>query len=130
MKKKKDKLKNAGAFFLTLFNRTPAASGLTQMKKLWEVIKKIFIWLGAVFVAIFTVLFIKEMPKQVRHDEEGLKNDDSDEINTKAAAKRDEAIARIERADARELAESYGSVCDAIADGKERFLRRCQRADD
>ena len=130
MKKKKDKLKNAGAFFLTLFNRTPAASGLTQMKKLWEVIKKIFIWLGAVFVAIFTVLFIKEMPKQVRHDEEGLKNDDSDEINAKAAAKRDEAIARIERADTRELAESYGSVCDAIADGKERFRKRCQRADD
>ena len=130
MKKKKDKLKNADAFFLTLFNRTPAASGLTQMKKLWEVIKKIFIWLGAVFVAIFTVLFIKEMPKQVRHDEDGLKEDGSDEINRKAAAKRDEAIARIERADARELAESYGSVCDAIADGKERFRRRCQRADD
>lgn len=130
MKKKKDKLKNAGAFFLTLFNRTPAASGLIQMKKVWEVIKKIFVWLGAVFVAIFTVLFIKEMPKQVRHDGDGLKEDGSDEINRKAAAKRDEAIARIERADARELAESYGSVCDAIADGKERFRRRCQRADD
>ena len=127
MKKKKDKLKNAGAFFLTLFNRTPAASGLTQMKKVWEVIKKIFVWLGAVFVAIFTVLFVKEMPKQVRHDD---MEDDSDEINRKAAAKRDEAIARIERADARTLAESYGSVCDAIADGKERFRRRCQRTDD
>ena len=97
------------------------------MKKLWEVIKKIFVWLGAVFVAIFTVLFVKEMPKQVRHDD---MEDDSDEINRKAAAKRDEAIARIERADARELAESYGSVCDAIADGKERFRKRCQRADD
>ena len=127
MKKKKDKLKNAGAFFLTLFNRTPASSGLTQMKKVLEVIKKIFVWLGAVFVALFTVLFVKEMPKQVRHDD---MEDDSDEINRKAAAKRDEAIARIERADARELAESYGSVCDAIADGKERFRRRCQRTDD
>lgn len=30
------------------------------MKKVWEVIKKIFVWLGAVFVTIFTVLFIKE----------------------------------------------------------------------
>ena len=97
------------------------------MKKVWEVIKKIFVWLGAVFVAIFTVLFVKEMPKQVRHDD---MEDDSDEINRKAAAKRDEAIARIERTDARELAESYGSVCDAIADGKERFRRRCARADD
>lgn len=94
------------------------------MKKLLEVIKKIFVWLGAVFVAIFTVLFVKEMPKQVRHDEEGLKNDDSDEINAKAAAKRDEAIARIERADARQLAESYGTVCDTITEGKERFRRR------
>lgn len=97
------------------------------MKKLWEVIKKIFVWLGAVFVAIFTVLFVKEMPKQVRHDD---MEDDSDEINRKAASKRGEAIARIERADARELAESYGSVCDAIADGKERFRKRCQRTDD
>ncbi len=97
------------------------------MKKVWEVIKKIFVWLGAVFVAIFTVLFVKEMPKQVRHDDV---KDDTDEINTKAAAKRDQAIARIEHADARELAESYGSVCDAIADGKERFRKRCQRVDD
>ena len=127
MKKKKDKLKNAGAFFLTLFNRTPAASGLTQMKKLWEVIKKIFIWLGAVFVAIFTVLFIKEREVvSTGSTTEG----DSDEINAKAATKRDEAIARIERADARTLAESYGSVCDAITDGKERFRRRCAGSHD
>ena len=127
MKKKKDKLKNAGAFFLTLFNRTPAASGLTQMKKLWEVIKKIFIWLGAVFVAIFTVLFIKEREVVSTGS---ITEGDSDEINKKTAAKRDEALARIERADTRELTESYSSVCDAIADGKERFRKRCQRADD
>ena len=127
MKKKKDKLKNAGAFFLTLFNRTPAASGLTQMKKLWEVIKKIFIWLGAVFVAIFTVLFIKEREVVSTGS---ITEGDSDEINSKAAAKRDEAIARIDRADARTLAESYRPVCDAIAEGKERFRHRCAGADD
>ena len=97
------------------------------MKKVWEVIKKIFIWLGAVFVAIFTVLFIKEREVvSTGSTTEG----DSDEINAKAAAKRDEAIARIERADARTLAESYGSVCDAITDGKERFRRRCAGAHD
>jgi gas vesicle protein len=96
------------------------------MKKIWEVIKKVFIWLGAVFAAIFAVLFIKEMPKQVRHDDV---EDDSDEINKKAAQKRDEAIARIERADARTVAESYGSVCDAISDGKERFRKRCKQTD-
>ena len=97
------------------------------MKKLWEVIKKIFIWLGAVFVAIFTVLFIKEREVVSTGS---ITEGDSDEINSKAAAKRDEAIARIERADARTIAESYGSVCDAIADGKERFRRRCAGADD
>ena len=97
------------------------------MKKVWEVIKKIFIWIGTVFAAIFAVLFIKEMPKQVRQDND---REDVDEINKRAAEKRDEAIARIERADARQLAESYGSVCDAIADGKERFHHRCSRVDD
>ena len=99
------------------------------MKKVWEVIKKIFVWLGAVFVAIFTVLFVKEMPKQVRHDEDNAK-EDADEINRKAAEKRDEAISRISNSDARTLCESYGSVCDTISDGKERFRRRCQRAHD
>ena len=96
------------------------------MKKVWEVIKKIFVWLGAVFIAIFAVLFVRERKidcfgLRPRNDED---EEDSDEINKKAAAKRDEAIARIERADARTLAESYGTVCDAIADGKERFRRR------
>lgn len=71
------------------------------MKKVWEVIKKIFCWFGAVFVAIFAVLFIKEMPKQVRHDD--MREDDSDEINKKAEAKRKEAIERISNADARSI---------------------------
>ena len=88
------------------------------MKKIWEVIKKIFIWLGAVFAAIFAVLFVREMPKQVRHDDDGVK-EDVDEINRKAAAKREEAISRISNADARTLCESYGSVCETISDGKE-----------
>ncbi len=97
------------------------------MKKVWEVIKKIFCWLGAVFAAIFAVLFIKEMPKQVRHDD--MREDDSDEINKKAEAKRKEAIERISNADARSICESYGSVCDTISDGKERFRRRCKGTD-
>lgn len=98
------------------------------MKKVWEVIKKVLIWIGTVFVAIFTVLFVKETPKQVRHDD--VQEDDSDEINKKAAAKREEAIERISNADARSICESYGSVCDTINEGKERFRRRCQRAHD
>ena len=98
------------------------------MKKVWEVIKKVFCWLGAVFAAIFAILFIKE--RQVVSVGSTTGEDDIDEINKRAAQKRDEAIALIERADARTLAESYGSVCDTIADGKERFRRRCKRTDD
>ena len=98
------------------------------MKKVWEVIKKIGIWLGTIIAAVFAVLFIKEIPKQVRSDEDDLK-EDVDEINRRAAKKRDEAIARIERADARTVAESYGSVCDTIAEGKDRFRQRCRRTD-
>ena len=71
------------------------------MKKVWEVIKKVLIWIGTVFVAIFTVLFVKEMPKQVRHDD--VQEDDSDEINKKAAAKREEAFELISNADARSI---------------------------
>lgn len=95
------------------------------MKKVWEVIKKVLVWLGTIIAAVFAVLFIKEMPKQVRHDEE----EDSDEINRKAAAKREEAVSRISNTDARTLCESYGSVCDTISDGKERFRRRCKQTD-
>ena len=130
-KKKKDKLKNARAFFLTLFNRTPGASALTQV---WEVIKKVFMWIGALGAAIFTVLFVRDCRIKSGNDKEDMatdiREDDIDEINAKAAKKREEAIARIERADARTLSEGYGSVCDAISDGKARFRKRCGRADD
>ena len=98
------------------------------MKKVWEVIKKCLVWLGTIIAAVFAVLFIKEMPKQVRHDGGHYGHDDekedADEINRKAAAKREEAVSRISNTDARTLCESYGSICDTISDGKERFRRR------
>lgn len=99
------------------------------MKKILEVIKKILIWLGAVFTAIFAVLFVRECSSNDSgHDHYGEK-EDVDEINRRAAEKREEAINHISNSDARTLCESYGSVCDTIADGKERFRRRCRRAD-
>ena len=97
------------------------------MKKVWEVIKKCLVWLGTIIAAVFTVLFIRE--RKVVSTSPTTTEEDEDEINKRAAEKRCEAITRIERADARELAESYGSVCDTIADGKERFRRRCRRTD-
>ena len=98
------------------------------MKKVWEVIKKILIWIGTIFVAIFTVLFVKEQRDKVVPTV-STTSDDNEEINAKAAAKRDEAIERISNADARSICESYGSVCDTIAEGKNRFRRRCKRTD-
>ena len=102
------------------------------MKNVWEVIKKILIWIGSLFVAIFTVLLVRDSRVKPENDtiEQNIREDDIDEINAKAAKKREEAIARIERADARTLSEGYGSVCDAISDGKARFRKRCGRADD
>ena len=95
------------------------------MKKVWEVIKKVFCWLGAVGTAIFAVLFIRERDCRVEPDNDTT----TEEINEKSAKKREEAIERISNADARSVCESYGSVCDAINDGKERFRRRCERTD-
>ena len=98
------------------------------MKKPWEVIKKIGIWFATVLVAIFTVLFVKDCRIKSGNDI-GYGDDKTEDINAKAAKKRDEAISRIERADARTICEGYGTVCDTIADGKSRFRKRCGRAD-
>ena len=95
------------------------------MKKLWEVIKKIGVWIFTVLAAIFAVLFIKEKDCRVTPDNDTTEDD----INARAARKREEAIERISRADARSICEGYGTVCDTISDGKERFRRRCSRAD-
>ena len=100
------------------------------MKKVWEVIKKIGVWFATVLVAIFTVLFVKERRDSMVVSTGSTTGEDLDEINKRAAEKRDEAISRIERADARSICEGYGTVCDTIADGKSRFRKRCGRADD
>ena len=95
------------------------------MKKVWEVIKKIGVWIFTVLAAIFAVLFIREKDSRVKRGNDiGCDNDTTEDINAKAAQKREKAISRIERTDARTIAEEYDGVCDAIADGKERFRRR------
>ena len=90
------------------------------MKKVWEVIKKIGVWIFTVLAAIFAVLFIKEKDCRVEPDNDTTEDD----INARAAKKREEAVERISRADARTICEGYGTVCDTINDGKERFRRR------
>ena len=98
------------------------------MKRIWEVIKKVLIWIGTIFVAIFTVLFVKEQRDKVVSTG-STTSDNNEEINAKAEKKREEAIERISNSDARSICESYGSVCDTIAEGKDRFRQRCQRTD-
>ena len=95
------------------------------MKKVWEVIKKIGVWIFTVLAAIFAVLFIKEKDCRIKSGNDiGDDKDTTEEINAHAAKKREEAIARIERTDARTICEGYGSVCDTIEDGKQRFRNR------
>ncbi|BDC93365.1 hypothetical protein [Treponema bryantii] len=97
------------------------------MKKAWEVIKKVLVWLGTIIAAVTAICFCKKLGSSERIDSD--EKEDADEINRKAAAKREEAVSRISNTDARTLCESYGSVCDTISDGKERFRRRCKRTD-
>ena len=97
------------------------------MKKVWEVIKKVLVWLGTIIAAVTAICFCKKIGSSEHIDFD--EKEDADEINKKAAAKREEAVFRISNTDARTLCESYGSVCDTISDGKERFRRRCKRAD-
>lgn len=99
------------------------------MKKVLEVIKKVLVWLGTILAAVTAICFCKKIGSK-NSPISDFKEDDSDEINRKAEAKRKETIERISNADAPSICESYGSVCDAIADGKERFRKRCQRTDD
>ena len=72
------------------------------MKKVWEVIKKIGIWIVTVLVAIFTMLFVKEQRDKVVSTDITT-SDDNEEINAKAEAKRKETIERISNADARSI---------------------------
>ena len=95
------------------------------MKKVLQVINTVFVFIGVVISSVFVVLFIGDKD---RYEEKEI-IDDREEINAKAAQKRQEALLRIASSDARTLSESYGTVCDAICDGKERFRRRCSKAD-
>ena len=95
------------------------------MKKVLQVINTVFVFIGVVISSVFVVLFIGD---KNRYEEKEI-IDDREEINAKAAQKRQEALLRIASSDARTLSESYSSVCDAIYDGKERFRKRCSRTD-
>jgi hypothetical protein len=68
----------------------------------------------------------------VRYGSRDRKIDD-EEIDNEADEARLEACDRIAAASARSLCESYGTVCDTIADGKARFRKRagqCRKGTD
>lgn len=91
------------------------------MAKVWAIVKRCFEVTGVILGAFF-------LGKLVAECDDGKEIDlfETERINQLAAKKREEALMRIERADARKLAESYSGVCDAICDGKERFRNRCK----
>ncbi|WP_027727683.1 hypothetical protein [Treponema sp. C6A8] len=92
------------------------------MAKVWETVKKCFEITGIVLSAILLGSLVAEK----KREEKEIDLFETERINQLAAKKREEALMRIERADARKLAESYSGVCDAICDGKERFRNRCK----
>lgn len=58
------------------------------------------------------------------------KNTDDEKIDNEADEARLEASDRIAASSARSLCENYGTVCDTIADGKERFRKRAAQCKD
>ena len=57
------------------------------MKKVWEVIKKVLVWLGTILAAVTAICFCKKIGSE-NSPISDFKEDDSDEINKKAEAKR------------------------------------------
>lgn len=98
-------------------------------EKIKIAVKKILIWLGAAFAGVAGVLAVFWRQKSSIKEDEILKvRENIDGIDKKAEEKRNEARGRISSCSARDVAESYGAVCDAIADGKIRFRNRCAAA--
>lgn len=91
------------------------------MAKVCAIVRRTFEVAGLILGAFFLGKLVAD-----RNDDTEIDLFETERINQLAAKKREEALMRIERADARKLAESYSGVCDAICDGKERFRNRCK----
>ena len=91
------------------------------MAKVCAIVRRAFEVAGLILGAFFLGKLVAD-----RNDDTEIDLFETERINQLAAKKREEALMRIERADARKLAESYSGVCDAICDGKERFRNRCK----
>ncbi len=102
------------------------------MKFLTKAIKKVssflFCFGSAMAAIVLALLFVNE--KSEYREDYGKRKKQEDEIEAKAEKKKQEAVKRISSASISDIADSYGTVCDAIADGKERFRRRIEAAID
>lgn len=95
------------------------------MKKILEVIKGIFAWVGAVLIGLLMIRKNTALGKaQNTFDYKSMSKLSDDEIEEKCNEKRKETVARIGACSARDITESYGGACDAIHEGIERFKRR------
>lgn len=107
-----------------------SAAAENMLGKMKEAGKKILAFLGAAFAGVIAVLAVFWKRKSSINKDEILKGrENADEIDKKAEKKRAEARGRISSCSARDVAESYGAVSDAIADGKIRFRKRCEAAE-
>lgn len=96
------------------------------MKKVWEVIKKFFIWLGVIFCGVLTVLFMGKKTEK-NSSSAMVPSDDweEDEIEKVAECKREEVSNRIRNTTAADLTKGYPTVRRTINSGIDRFRKRC-----
>lgn len=59
----------------------------TFLKRLWTIIKKTFVFIGGIFIAIYTVLFIKSNKKtnEIKDDAEKKQEEKKNELEKKSA---------------------------------------------
>ena len=93
------------------------------MKKILDVIKGLFAWIGAILVGLLMIRKTRNEESPSVLAKKALNMTD-DEIEEKCNEKRNETYERISASDSCKLAESYGGVCDKVSEGIERFKRR------
>ena len=94
------------------------------MKKILDVIKGLFAWIGAILLGLLMIRKTRNEESPSVLAKKALNMTD-EEIEEKCNEKRNETMVRIDSSSARSITESYGGACDAIHEGIERFRKRC-----
>ena len=95
------------------------------MKKVLNVIKKFFIWLGVVCCSLLAVLFVGKKTDKKDSGVLAVDNLEVEDIERRAEIKREEVSDRIRNSSASDIAAEYKAVRRTIDGGIERFRERC-----